>query len=360
MYEYILVHAYARYCASCEPKTPPKAKLARRFTTNKYVLSCLKLSTEDYTAHRNSLGKSGPGVRLTGMHEDTGRGPQTATAQTSSLWHQRHTGRMAMPEVVDSSENASPLEVPRQEVGTTTAAKPPQRRLIYARELLVAVLYPTIMFLGQLIHMTSQQETYFASKRNLFNIIFVKRAWLWTTAAFGGLAYAQVAGCAPARKQAVATKLGLRYLAASLWWVLYAQWFFGMPLMDRVFVLTGGECSGVELKTPVSSAACRSLGGKWTGGYDPSGHAFLLVHASLFLWLEIFAVQREFKGKPTPVVTKLATILVVLWAWMLLMTSIYFHSLLEKIAGLICGYAEVVAILAYSRLVPIGHQMIGL
>jgi hypothetical protein len=236
----------------------------------------------------------------------------------------------------------------------------PRRPVIYARELLVALLYPTVMLMGQLIRMTPQEETYFANKKNLFNVIFVKRAWLWTTIAFCGLAYSQINGASPARKQILVAQVAIRYTTATLWWIFYAQWFFGLPLMDRAFVLSGGMCSGVEVEVPISSAGCRRLGGKWVGGYDPSGHAFLLVHASLFLWLEIFAVLRDNKGRPTPVTAKLATILVVLWAWMLLMTSIYFHSLFEKIVGLFFGYVEVAAIIAASRLVPAGYQLIGL
>lgn len=34
----------------------------------------------------------------------------------------------------------------------------------------------------------------------------------------------------------------IRYCLATLWWIFYAQWFFGLPIMDRIFLATGGSC----------------------------------------------------------------------------------------------------------------------
>ncbi|KAB8343070.1 hypothetical protein FH972_022664 [Carpinus fangiana] len=40
----------------------------------------------------------------------------------------------------------------------------------------------------------------------------------------------------------------------------------------------------------MSHAACRVAGGQWLGGYDVSGHVFLLVLGSGMLWMEVLPV----------------------------------------------------------------------
>lgn len=111
--------------------------------------------------------------------------------------------------------------------------------------------------------------------------------------------------------------------------------------MDRVFVFTGGVCeisaaagdadSGVKgtAERIVASAACRLAKGRWTGGHDLSGHVFLLTHASLYLMSELWPVlaRQGYRGWQTKTVLGV----VGLWWWMLLMTSLYFHTWVEKV-----------------------------
>ncbi|KAH8153200.1 uncharacterized protein LAJ45_02787 [Morchella importuna] len=121
----------------------------------------------------------------------------------------------------------------------------------------------------------------------------------------------------------------------TLWWVAVTQWFFGAPIMDRTFTLTGGACRAVmrdpgavkevlgEKVLAATSAACKLAGGRWRGGHDLSGHTFLLTHASLFLWSEVMPVLRGVRGwrgwRTGGVVGLLAV-----WWWMLLMTGCTF------------------------------------
>ena len=88
------------------------------------------------------------------------------------------------------------------------------------------------------------------------------------------------------------------------------QWFFGPALIDRGFRLTGGQCDLVlseegrmkikmgdsGARELLTSAACKAVGGSWKGGYDISGHVFLLVLGSAFLWLEILPVVLRHAG----------------------------------------------------------------
>ncbi|ANB11273.1 Scs3p [Sugiyamaella lignohabitans] len=304
--------------------------------------------------------------------------------------------------------------------------------LLYKFRFIVLLVYPIIIFLGELVHISQPEGTYFSNKRNIFNVFFVKRAWLWTTLAFiaivvrakvatnstsgPGIKSATQSGSILKAQSYAGYHLVLRYAAATFWWVLFTQWFFGLPIMDRVFVLTGGGCDGLvekvaeaamstnpapgdatsplpplpvtsnsPLNNLVSSAYCRAHGGTWVGGYDPSGHTFLLVHASLFLWFELLplivtgratstgtgigigsAIGTSTSGsssgttKPATTFTTSLSVRLVLgllafWAWMVLMTAVYFHSFLEKLLGLVCGYLEV--LLVY--VVAANHPQLG-
>lgn len=91
----------------------------------------------------------------------------------------------------------------------------------------------------------------------------------------------------------------------------------------------------------------------WVGGHDLSGHAFLLSMSSLFLLSEIAPTlaQTYLSSSSTPSISRrieqgsrnrryaaLAIVgLISLWYWMLLMTSLYFHTPQEKFTGLLAG-----------------------
>lgn len=221
--------------------------------------------------------------------------------------------------------------------------------------------------------------SYFARKSNIFNVVFVKRGWGWTTFAFyffllthpsfggggGGL------DVTPRRLRAV-----LRWVAVTGWWFLVTQWCFGAPLIDRGFRWTGGKCDVVQQEVDMGDAdigdvftavACKAAGGRWSGGHDISGHVFLLVLSTTFLLQELgWSVSRwssrsneercvvmpdgALKSASVETDSDLAgsgrrsggqialgiggktTLGVVgLNLWMLLMTAIYFHTWFEKV-----------------------------
>lgn len=166
----------------------------------------------------------------------------------------------------------------------------------------------------------------------------------------------------------------LRWGIVTVWWILVTQWFFGPAMIDRGFLLTGGAC---ELKQKidkgeakaditerfVTSMACKAHGGKWSGGHDISGHVFLLVLGSMFLFQEVLhVVMRAERAKEERAVilqngevntpgsedesesaglrmntnssweygAKIALGVGALSIWMLLMTAAYFHTWFEK------------------------------
>ena len=154
------------------------------------------------------------------------------------------------------------------------------------------------------------------------------------------------------------------------------QWFFGPGLVDRTYKLTGGQCELVRSEAGRASiggarevftaAACRLAGGEWKGGHDISGHVFLLVLGSAFLWFEILPVvmrhaglreerlvmhadgsvksaeaevqmvggKDEADGEEVAQGVSAPVVVAGLSWWMLLMTAAYFHTWFEKVSVL--------------------------
>lgn len=215
-------------------------------------------------------------------------------------------------------------------------------------------LYPTTLLLGSLFshlspslrapynlsvyshaHQSFQPAnlapSYFATKRNIFNLYFVKVGWFWVTVALGlftllaarGRAHISIglkhrrgpeakrlqdmdATAARTERDARLRRIYqvlLRWGLVTLAWALTTQWLLGASFIDRVFTLTGGACqlAHAEAQTPdpsrleklagvASYAACRGMSGRWAGGMDISGHVFLLVLGSGMLALEILPI----------------------------------------------------------------------
>lgn len=223
-------------------------------------------------------------------------------------------------------------------------------------DLFTAIVYPSTLIAGSLFSILSPSPasavSYFSHKSNLFNTVFVKNAWLWTTLVF-------VIHLTRLRRSS-RTRALLRYALATVWWVLITQWFFGPPIMDRTFTITGGACRAVEgleatgdvplggrTLVAATSAACKVAGGRWRGGHDLSGHAFLLTHASLFLWSEVmpvFLLEGGVGGWETGGVMALLAV----WWWMLLMTGVYFHTWREKLTGWIVAMVQWTALYVWA------------
>lgn len=254
--------------------------------------------------------------------------------------------------------------------------------------------YPLTAILGSLVQVISPPgPSYFSSKRNLLNLVFVKHGgWVWVTALtllylLGGPAVGGISAASATRKRTVA----LRFVAVTVWWFLFSQWCFGLPLMDKVFVLTGGGCAPVPgtmsasaaatgtLSAVATSAACRSQGGAWVGGIDPSGHMFLLSLASFFIWFDILLPNissssntssttttasssssiEATEKRPYSLVTKFAFFLVVIYWWMVLMTNVYsFHTTFERFAGITWSYLGIVLIYFVAPTFPALHGIL--
>lgn len=238
-------------------------------------------------------------------------------------------------------------------------------------------------------HPHPTQPNYFASKRNLLNLLFVKQGWLWTSLAFLFLQLTtrpSSTASTPTGDKRLNYRIQaiLRYTIMTASWLFMTKWFFGPSLIDRSFTLTGGHCeypasspqwhsssdttAGAaskealgRLATKFSATACKASGGRWHGGHDLSGHVFMLVLSSAFLLYELYLTdnhdhsQQLSASTPTdkqPDSTTLRSLdpqnqaklrvyaryflyaVVALDGLMLLTTAIWFHTWLEKVNGM--------------------------
>ncbi|KAF3769526.1 hypothetical protein M406DRAFT_270451 [Cryphonectria parasitica EP155] len=251
--------------------------------------------------------------------------------------------------------------------------------------------------------------SYFARKSNIFNVFFVKRGWGWVSLAFFIFLLTHPATATTQRRARALLRWGL----VTTWWVLVTQWCFGPAIIDRSFRYTGGKCEIVDMKIEagdasgsdfVTGVACKAAGGKWRGGHDISGHVFLLVLGSYFLVQEVGWVFLDHwrRGSAGPVSVrdersvvmidgavksatveaerfattaehrlagawdalglggKIASAVVVLSWWMLLMTAIFFHTWFEKFTGLLVALTGLYAVYFVPRFVPPLRGVVGL
>lgn len=261
-----------------------------------------------------------------------------------------------------------------------------QRLRVSLAELLFVASFALNFFLGKVLHLYSEQAevyNYYNDKGNIFNQLFVKKGWAWTTIAvvyfYGNVLLRQHVK----NVQNTLLLAFVRYAAATFWWYLFTQWCFGLPIMDKLFVYTGGKCVATDGKhlshlfeeldglfhsNKISSYACRKIKGSWEGGHDPLGHVFLMVHSSLYLFFEIMPywrgwqqLKRDWQGLKSQTISGkvvqtfyttpqvVVMLLMALWWFMLLMTNMYFHLIAEKLAGLWFGYIGIAAIYYIPR-----------
>ena len=114
--------------------------------------------------------------------------------------------------------------------------------------------------------------------------------------------------------------------------------------------------SGSCIQQPTSNAGtmvirtiaeCKRYGGSWSG-FDISGHCFLLIHATLFILEELQDYCRRPPFRPSgqslfltysrASVVAFALLLSVCWLGMLTVTCLYFHTLWEKVWGVLFGF----------------------
>jgi hypothetical protein len=292
-----------------------------------------------------------------------------------------------------------------------------------ALEGVLFLVYPLILILGSLYsnfdpstrnatYVADSQSydprtapSYFAKKSNILNVYFVKVGWLWATASFLLLivshpSFGPSFDFQVTRRRAQAT---LRFLSITTVWIFLTQWFFGPPIIDRSYRWTGGQCAMIQSDSLAAQqekaemgdaelifthAACKAIGGAWTGGHDISGHVFLLILCSAMLWQEFLPAvlrswgQRDARSiaaadgtvksaaaqsasssvtanQPLGVGIQFAMGVVGLSLWMLLMTAVYFHTWFEKLTGFLVALTAIYVVYFVPRAIPVARSVLG-
>lgn len=163
-----------------------------------------------------------------------------------------------------------------------------------------------------------------------------------------------------------------------------------MPV-DGQFGRVGAD--GIDLSGIATGFSCKAVGGEWRGGHDVSGHFFILVLSSAFLFLEFF-ISESHAGAAHPHISpstaaRIATetseeekrasggweseeavkarlwtwyitwTVILLDGWMLLMTAIWFHTLFEKVSGLTLASLTIWAVYFLPRFWPEWKGVVG-
>ncbi|KAL8863747.1 MAG: hypothetical protein Q9198_010374, partial [Flavoplaca austrocitrina] len=208
-------------------------------------------------------------------------------------------------------QNGAPKPSPRASPKFSTNPPLSKRRpntskalttLLQPAEALLLLMYPALLLLGSLFslldpsaraapysaasqsHPPDLAPNYFALKKNVFNIWFVKVGWFWFTVAWAvwvvmgmGMMRGNRSNKTPLSQRGRIVELDddddeeeeeeeakekqkdedqdgifiltpqklqsiLRWLVVTFWWMLVTQWCFGPALIDRGFRLTGGQC----------------------------------------------------------------------------------------------------------------------
>ncbi|KAF1971322.1 hypothetical protein BU23DRAFT_556119 [Bimuria novae-zelandiae CBS 107.79] len=302
--------------------------------------------------------------------------------------------------------------MPSGTIRTTSAARSPFFPTRLEAQLLA--IYPATLLLGSILstltpayrnaeydnilqsYHPATAPAFFATKKNIFNVWFVKKGWGWASLAFAVFLYMWPgfgSGLSTRRIRAM-----LRYSLITLWWFLVTQWFFGPPLIDRGFVFTGGQCEKLgdpeqreemsDSRVFLTAAACKRAGRKWAGGHDISGHVFLLIMGSALLGFEILPALTRWEGlrdgrrimledgkvasvsvekdpdaekyePPTQGVPIPISVAGLMW-WMLLMTAAFFHTWFEKFTGFLVAFAGLWVVYFLPRGVPQVRAVLGM
>lgn len=314
-----------------------------------------------------------------------------------------------------------PLSSPKRQNSSASTSRPsPFLLLAYPVLLAIGSLYAVLspnastqnepLAPGITSDAHAHHVNYFAGKRNLINVLFVKQGWAWTSLAILLLQLttrpspAAVASTPITTKNRVANhyfQTAVRYVILTTTWIFTTQWFFGPALIDRSFRLTGGHCEGLPAKfeeNPVtkvaaiySSAACKREGGIWRGGHDVSGHVFILVLSSAALLYELYISDRvsqhpsispraaanvahdltederkslggwetEWEAKFREYARYFLYGVVALDCLMLLTTAIWFHTWLEKVNGMLIAGIGLYLTYFLGDFVPAWKEIVG-
>lgn len=232
------------------------------------------------------------------------------------------------------------------------------RRVLFYNAAYKIAVYIALLFLGSLLcDFFPLPRNYFSQKGNVFNVYFVKLGWGWTLVFVGTFILLSSYVYCCGERSSVRRHLFRLVIATVLWYVTTS-------VFNYVESATG-TCTVNPAKF-TDRVTCVRNGHRWYG-FDISGHAFLLIFCSLIIMEESRSIkgwerigemiqQYEFDDDSPlknlneqqlgelkvsygclSLYVKLSfvaiTLLGLLWDFMLVCTTLYFHSMVQKVVG---------------------------
>ncbi|XP_014665105.1 PREDICTED: FIT family protein CG10671-like [Priapulus caudatus] len=233
------------------------------------------------------------------------------------------------------------------------------KKVLFVKPEIKVCVYLVVCLLGSVIgDIFVVPRTYFSRKDNVFNVYFVKLCWGWTGALLAAFiamtSYVYTCG----NRQLVFLHLSRLVVATVVWYVCTSSFV-------TINTLTG-FCITASVAVDTADA-CRTAGHAWLG-FDISGHVFMMAYCALLLaeesrafahWDRVgtmllrgdndvderlghltgseLARLREAHPRLTPYIKAsflTMALLCLLWDTMLLATTLYFHSVAQKMAAL--------------------------
>lgn len=193
---------------------------------------------------------------------------------------------------------------------------------------------------------------------SFLNYVFVQQlGYLLFTIAFLSYAVFYIDN-KPTRARNIGVLL-LKYAIITVIAMLFHGVFFKFLVVELVNRFTGGNCSDRS----VSMAKCRqSPEYQWVDGVDISSHYYFLLSLVLMLLNNQFCAARasDSVSHPPPktirfsqlAVLYLSFILMSIWIFEFIITSLFFHTITERLFGLIGVPVALLTISISGRLLP--------
>ncbi|XP_029362505.1 acyl-coenzyme A diphosphatase FITM2 [Echeneis naucrates] len=204
----------------------------------------------------------------------------------------------------------------------------------------LAWIFVLISVVGSLLkELDLVPETYFSSSGNFLNVWFVKVSWGWTLlllTPFLVLSHSSF----NQNVSFLVRRLASLAVATAIWYICTETFFYIEEVTGSCFE---SGATDVPKKEFTSKIACRRAGFSWLG-IDISGHSFILSYSALFIMEETFPmtfINTASHSKGPKLALDLLyvalNLIMIIWLFMFVCTSVYFHIMWHKLLGTLCG-----------------------
>ncbi|XP_016404488.1 fat storage-inducing transmembrane protein 2-like isoform X2 [Sinocyclocheilus rhinocerous] len=170
-------------------------------------------------------------------------------------------------------------------------------------------LFVCISFTGSILKATGLvPESYFSNSRNVLNLshTFVLR------------------------------RLTSLLVATFIWYTCTETFFYIEDITGSCYESDTMQVIHGDITT---KAACKKAGFIWDG-FDISGHSFILTYSSLVIVEEMVPmlhIPQSDRNIRLDCLYIALNAIVAIWIWMFGCTSVYFHDIVDKVIGTLCG-----------------------